>query len=229
MTLRLRFTKRGRIRWISQRDTARLWERTLRRAGLPVAYTAGFSPRPQLAFGLALPTGCESDAEYVDVRLTCPVGPGEAVDRLAPLLPDGVTVAAAAAVEPGAPSLQAEVTTCSWAIEVPGTDAGDLARVVAGALAAPHLPLTRHRKGRTEADDLRPSILDLQAAAGTAGTGGLLLADLATRPRGVRPAELETVLGVGFGLARRTSQWIERDGSRTEPLAAASPPLERAS
>ena len=57
MRIRFRFSKLGKIRFTSQRDVARMWERALRRAGLPLAYTEGFSPRPQLSFGLALPTG----------------------------------------------------------------------------------------------------------------------------------------------------------------------------
>ena len=52
MRVRLRFTKVGKIRWTSHRDVARMWERAIRRAGLPVAYSAGFSPRPRLHFGL---------------------------------------------------------------------------------------------------------------------------------------------------------------------------------
>ena len=69
MRVRFRFAKLGKVRFTSQRDVARMWERALRRAGLPLAYTEGFSPRPQLSFGLALPTGCESLAEYLDVAL----------------------------------------------------------------------------------------------------------------------------------------------------------------
>ena len=69
MKVRTRFTKLGRVRWTSHRDVARMWERALRRGRVPVAYTAGFSPRPQLSFGLALPTGCESVAEYLDITL----------------------------------------------------------------------------------------------------------------------------------------------------------------
>ena len=67
MRLRLRFDKHGKVRFTSHRDVARIWERTLRRAALPVAYSEGFSPRPKLSFGLALSTGHESDAEYLDV------------------------------------------------------------------------------------------------------------------------------------------------------------------
>ena len=69
MRLRIRFSKIGKIRFTSHRDTARIWERGLRRAGLPVAYSEGFTPRPRISFGLALPTGYESEAEYLDVEL----------------------------------------------------------------------------------------------------------------------------------------------------------------
>ena len=81
LRVRFRFTKTGKIRFTSHRDVARMWERALRRARLPVAYTEGCSPRPKLSFGLALPTGCESNAEYLDVALREPVAPGEVTSR----------------------------------------------------------------------------------------------------------------------------------------------------
>ena len=82
---------------------------------------------------------------------------------------------------------------------------------------ADSLPVRRERKGRDVVDDLRPSVLAL-SNAGSDVDGALLLAELGTRPRGVRPSELAQAMGVELGLARRTCQWIERDGSRWEPL-----------
>src|SRR5881227_1654467 len=69
LKVRIRFSKLGKIRFTSHRDVARIWERALRRAALPVAYTEGFSPHPKLSFGLALSTGHESLGEYLDVDL----------------------------------------------------------------------------------------------------------------------------------------------------------------
>ncbi len=66
LRVRLRFSKMGKIRFTSHRDVARMWERALRRSRLPVALSQGFSPHPLLSFGLALPTGCESQGEYLD-------------------------------------------------------------------------------------------------------------------------------------------------------------------
>jgi radical SAM-linked protein len=216
--VRVRFTKLGRVRWTSHRDVARMWERALRRARVPVAYTAGFTPRPQLSFGLALPTGCESIAEYLDMTLDAPVDPDEAAQRIGAQLPDGVDVVAAGVIEPGTTSLQEDVSSCTWEISVPAVVAGDLDTAVGRVLDADSLPLQRERKGRHVVDDLRPSVLSLVCTSDA--EGAVLLAELGTRPRGVRPSELAQALGIELGLARRTCQWIERDGSRWEPLRA---------
>ena len=120
-TLRLRYAKRGKVRWTSHRDAARIWERGLRRAGLALAYTEGFAPRPRLHFGLALPTGYESDAELLDVDLDAAALPVDAMTvpgRLASALPEGFTVTAAAVLSGDEPSLQQDVTSCSWTIEL---------------------------------------------------------------------------------------------------------------
>jgi radical SAM-linked protein len=196
-----------------------MWERALRRARVPVAYTAGFTPRPQLSFGLALPTGCESIAEYLDIALDERVDPAELAVSVGPLLPEGVDVVAVGVVEPGTKSLQEDVSSCTWEVQVHEVNPVDLDAAIAVALNAHALPIQRERKGRNVVDDLRPSVLAL-SCAGSDADGTRLLAELGTRPRGVRPAELAQAMGVEFGLARRTCQWIERDGSRWEPLVA---------
>jgi hypothetical protein len=93
----------------------------------------------------------------------------------------------------------------------------DLVEAIKRVLDADSLPIQRERKGRDVVDDLRPSVLAL-TCAGPDAAGAWLLAELGTRPRGVRPSELAQALGVELGIARRTCQWIERDGSRWEPL-----------
>lgn len=229
MRVRLRFTKLGKIRFTSHRDVARLWERALRRSGLPVATTEGFTPRPKVHFGLALSTGHESYGEYIDVDLRS----GEGIDvaglgaLLSPLLPEGIEVVAAAEVERGT-SLQQAVTACEWTIEVPGSTPPDLAAAVARALASSELPVTRERKGRPVRDDLRPALRTLEVAgplpADRPEPGAVLVAELGTQPRGVKPAELLSVLlpGAEPGRVWRTHQWIELDGARQEPLPVAT-------
>jgi len=201
-----------------------------------------------ISFGLALPTGCESVAEYLDVHLPQPgaqswglagaadggaVGAAEDLcATLSSLLPEGVDVSAAEAVEGGRGSLQQEVTSCSWELEVLGLAAGELAGRVERFLDAPSVLVQRERKGRLDEDDLRPAVRSLSvvglAASGPDGApGSHLQAELATQPRGVRPAELIQGLGTDLVLRRacRTQQWIERDGRRWEPLVVTSPAL----
>ena len=219
MRIRARFGKLGKVRWTSHRDVARMWERALRRSRVPVAYTAGFTPRPQLSFGLALPTGCESLAEYLDIAVVETRDPIELARGISAQLPEGVDVLAVGVVEPGTNSLQEDVSSCTWEIRVPAVGPAALDAAIERVLDAASLPVRRERKGRDVVDDLRPSVLAL-SCAGPDADDALLLAELGTRPRGVRPSELALAMGVELGLARRTCQWIERDGSRWEPLRA---------
>jgi radical SAM-linked protein len=178
-----------------------------------------------VSFGLALPTGCESDGEYLDVRLGTAL-PGETPvaqmpAALSALLPDGIEVQVAAFVAETEGSLQQEVASCTWELEVLSVPGEELAIRVEKVLAAPILTVRRERKGRPTDDDVRPAILALS----TTGSQGHLQAELATRPMGVRPGDLMTALGTDavLGRARRTHQWIERDGARFEPLSWSRP------
>ena len=242
LRLRIRFSKQGKIRFTSHRDVARMWERALRRSRLPVALSQGFNPHPLLSFGLALPTGCESLGEYLDVRLEPPDDPerfdaglAELPAQLSSLLPGGVEVQAVKPLHMGHGSLQQEVASCNWQLEVLEVAGEELAGRVERLLAAPSLLVRRERKGRQTEDDIRPAILTL-ALDPADGSGpddqpqhevhpnhpnGRLHALLATHPRGVRPSDLVAALGTDVVLARacRTHQWIERDGARFEPLS----------
>ncbi|MCU1486734.1 MAG: hypothetical protein JWN67_3480 [Actinomycetia bacterium] len=219
--IRLRFAKLGKVRWTSHRDTARMWERALKRLELPVAYTEGFSPRPKLAFGLALSTGHESVAEYLDVALREELDLAALPAQLSEQLPVGVDVTAVAPLAPGSPSLQEDVLSCTWRIEVRDLDPSDADDLVQTALAADELVLTRTRKGKAVTDDLRPAVLAVRPIGPTTA-GTELEAELAVHPRSVRPSELLLALRPGLeeGRVVRTAQWIWRDGARLEPLVA---------
>lgn len=236
MRIRIRFQKLGKIRWTSHRDVARMWERAFRRVELPLAYTSGFSPRPKVSFGLALPTGHESLAEYLDVELAAGAAGDDVIadlpalpSRLSAALPDGVDAAAAAAIPPGTPSLQEAVTSCTWqwtAVAAGGgtLDHRALAERVDELLAAPSLVLTRPRKGREVTDDIRDAVLGLRVVSGGPATPEEIRfeAELACQPRSLRPAEVLVAVGADLEErdTRRMHQWISRDGACCEPLPA---------
>ncbi|HZQ26978.1 MAG TPA: TIGR03936 family radical SAM-associated protein [Acidimicrobiales bacterium] len=230
----MRFSKVGKVRWTSHRDVARMWERAFRRIDLRLAWTEGFSPRPKVSFGLALPTGAESVAEYLDVELADGAQPDVAAlpGRLSAALPAGIDVLAAAVCEERG-SLQEIVTSCRWEMEAAGTGVDALTARIAHVLAADSLVVTRERKGQPVTDDVRPAILSL-AALGAGESGALLECELATLTRGLRPSELLAALDPQLEAAsvRRTHQWIQRDGAKREPIplpATAAPHAERAS
>src|SRR5439155_3742797 len=177
---------------------------------------------------LALPTGAESLAEYLDLELApdAVVNVDDLPARLSPALPAGVDVTAVATVDPKAPSLQEDVVSCEWrlgfALGVDLAAAVDLAVLVDRALASSSLLVERERKGKLSVDDVRPAILALSATTTPDGEPELE-ALLATQPRALRPQELLRALDPDLEATRvcRTHQWIERDGLREEPLAVA--------
>ena len=220
MKVRVRFSKHGKVRFTSHRDVARIWERALRKAAVPVAYSEGFSPRPKLSFGLALPTGHESLGEYLDVDVKDEIDVDAFPARLDPCLPVGFHVQGAVEIEPGTPSLQQAVVSCTWRIEVGGLGAAELADRVERVLAADSLVTTRERKGQQVTDDLRPAILALELER-----PNTVVAELATQPRGLRPSELFALLGddVEEERACRIHQWTMTDGALAEPIELATP------
>jgi radical SAM-linked protein len=229
MRIRVRYTKRGKVRFTSHRDMARVWERTLRRADFPIAYTEGFSPRPKLHFGLALPTTYESDGEYLDIDLADALAvPVDSIPEiLSPLLPGGVEVTAAAETDRGEMSLQQAVTSCSWWMQVDGLSQSRCSAAAASALAATSLPYTRERKGKMVTDDVRPQMRSIEIVGGDDGVE--LTTELGTQPRLMRPTDLLGVLELAgeVRVARRTHQWMSPDGARREPLPAGATRVAR--
>jgi radical SAM-linked protein len=227
MRIRLRYSKVGKVRFLGHRDLARVWERAWRKAELPIVYTEGFSPRPKMHFGLALSTGYESIGEYLDVDVPDDgdVDVDSLIERLTPMLPEGVDVQAAEVIAPGTTSLQEAVTSCTWAIDVAGLDQPALEAAAAELLAADSVEIGRERKGKTTVDDIRPYLRSL-TVVGPGHRGLQIDAELGTQPRGLRPAELISALATTEAASTtptlvgvvRTHQWTTPNGARQEPL-----------
>src|ERR1700742_6262 len=88
----VRYAKRGKMRFASQLDVARAFERGVRRAGLPIAYSSGFTPHPKISYAGGVPTGVASEAEYLSLGLTSRAEADAVRERLNAALPDGIDV-----------------------------------------------------------------------------------------------------------------------------------------
>ena len=200
--LRLRFAKRGDLRLVSHHDLMRCLERMARRAGLPLAQTQGFNPRPKVSFTLALALGIEGHHEVVEMELLEPLEPSEVLRRLAAVSPPGLEWIDAEDPGPGRP---AQAESVRYALPVPADRVDGARAALADFLARDHWPYTRHRPDRTVEIDLRPFLLE----ATLEEPEGVLRFRLKMSPGGsARPEEviealgLRDLLGQGAILAR---------------------------
>jgi len=162
--IRLRYAKRGRLRFTSHRDFARAFERSLRRAGIPMAYSAGFHPHPKISYVGAAPTGVASEAEYLEIALAEHREPAAVAAALDAVLPPGLDIVRAvdaADCPPG--SLAERIQASVWQLEIAGDPAG-LAAAVAALLAAEEVLVERLTKDGRREIDARGPVLSAEVA-----------------------------------------------------------------
>ncbi|WP_258906413.1 TIGR03936 family radical SAM-associated protein [Actinokineospora sp. UTMC 2448] len=236
--LRVRYAKRGRLRFTSHRDVARAFERALRRAGVPMAYSQGFSPHPKISWIGAAPTGVASEAEYVEVQLVAAVDPSALARALDEALPPGLDVLDVVAAGPG--SLADRVDAAEWLVEMPGVSSDTLRAAVDRLLAEEHVMVSRRTKDGTREIDVRPAVILAEVAdpadgrpavgidmpAGDGPCGILRMVVRQTTPA-VRPDDVLSALRVVAALdqpvpakATRLAQGrLDDVGALSDPLA----------
>jgi radical SAM-linked protein len=155
--LRVRYAKRGRLRFSSHRDFQRAFERAIRRAGVPMAYSAGFNPHPKISYAGAAPTGTASEAEYLEIAVIERLDPQAVRQALDESLPPGLDVLEV--VEASGASLPDRITASLWLVELPTMTPQDARHAVAAFLAAESVPVERVLKdGRRQLDARVPVV-----------------------------------------------------------------------
>lgn len=155
--IRIRYAKRGPLRFTSHRDFARAFERALRRAALPIAFSQGFSPHPKISYASAAPTGVASEAEYLEIGLQAVVDPADVRARLDAALSPGLDVLEAV-VATGGSSLADRIDASRWRIELPEVGVDRLAGAVAAFLAADEVLVERLTKQGRRRFDARVAV-----------------------------------------------------------------------
>jgi radical SAM-linked protein len=203
--LRIQFAKGERLKYISHLDLARAWERVFRRAGLPMAYSQGFNPRPRFQLAAALPVGVSGQAELLDVWLIESLTPAGVLTMLRPHLPCGLEVQDVAEADLRAPSLQSKLRAADYRAVVHSQEPVEAIQARVGALlAAPTLPRRRQHKGAWQTYDLRPLIQRVVVEGDPAGAHVLTMR-LQASPEGAgRPDVVLDTLGLS--VARHTME-----------------------
>jgi radical SAM-linked protein len=159
--LRVKYAKHGRARFTSHRDFGRAFERALRRAAVPMAYSSGFSPHPRISYPNASPTGAASEAEYLEIGLAMPCDPDKVRDALDAALPPGLDVVEVAVVRPGA--LAEELTGSRWQVDLVGVSTATLQLARNEFLAKDVVMVERMTKNGMREFDARGAVVALEA------------------------------------------------------------------
>lgn len=166
--IRLRYTKRGRLRFTSHRDFQRAFERALRRAEVPMAYSAGFTPHPKVSYANAAPTGTGSEAEYLEIALTEPRDPERLRVLLDESMPAGLDIVEA--VEARTSGLADRLTASVWELRLDGVAPEDVRRAVDAFEAAGTVEVQRRMKNGIRTFDARSAVASLETVEEAAAT-----------------------------------------------------------
>jgi radical SAM-linked protein len=169
--VRIRYAKRGRMRFTSHRDFARAFERAVVRAGVPIAYSQGFTPHPKISYASAAPTGVASEAEYLELALSARVEPEELRAALDAALSPGLDVLEA--VEAGTGGLAERIDASLWRVELPGVASDTLGRAVSAFLAATEVPVSRLTKQGRRTQDARGPVVRAEVRAANPAPSGV--------------------------------------------------------
>jgi radical SAM-linked protein len=211
--LRITFSRGPRVKFISHLDITRMWERVFRRAGLPLAYSQGFSPHARISIAAPLAMAITADAELLDVELDRHMDPEYAMRCVRPQLPPGFGVSEVEEVSSQWRALQAAVRFSEYTVALlTDLSPAEVQSRVDALLSTETLPRQRMRDREVRRYDLRPLVDRLWVQSHQAGqvmlgmrlqtdqhaTGRpdevLAALELATAPRQVNRTRL--VLGV---------------------------------
>ena len=226
--LRVRYSRTGRLRFASHRDFQRVFERAIRRAGIPIAFSQGFNPHPRISYAGAAPTGAATYAEYLEMGVTVPCDPAKVMAALNEALPDDMAILDI--VVGGSSGLPERLEVSRWKIELPGVDSGVLAGAVERFLAAERVEVVRLTKDGKRTLDARAAVeaLRVENADQSPETTPCAILDLVVRngSPSVRPDDVLAALREAGDLvppvtprATRLAQGpLLADGAVADPL-----------
>jgi radical SAM-linked protein len=201
--VRVRYAKRGRLRFVSHRDFARALERALRRADVPMAFSAGFNPHPKISYLGAAPTGVASEAEYLELSLMRRIEPAVLRQGLNDAMPEGLDVVEVVDATGGA--LADRLQASLWRIELPGVAVGAAVEAVDAFLGSEVVMVSRLLKEGRREIDARAPVVSIGVSGVSPGSDteecAILVMVVRQASPAVRPDDVLAALGHLTGLA----------------------------
>ncbi|MCY4539935.1 MAG: TIGR03936 family radical SAM-associated protein [Chloroflexi bacterium] len=193
--LRITFGKSGPLKYTSSLDVAKIWERVLRRAGLPILYTRGFNTRPRIQLAMPLPLGITSDCEILDIALrkTIDLQTEVLAQDLLQVAPAGLSIHRIQDIDLRESTMQSRITSAEYLVSfLDAVNPGLLDQRIDDLLERKTIVVERIRKRKRSVMDLRPLIIDLRV-----DRNSNLIAHLSVGDRGnLRPDQLIEQMGL---------------------------------
>lgn len=225
---RMEFSKGDPVRFLSHLDIVKAFERAIRRAEIPIAFSEGFNPHPRMSFASALAVGVTSDREYIDIELARDMQLREVVDRLARALPPGMEIKEGRQVPQSAPSLMARVNRAAYRVAAEAYGTVNQAKIeenMAAFLAVPEIMITKRTKKGPRPKNIRPGIYDFRARA-EGERLEFIIETMTSNEGSVRPEEVIRAFTEHSGCPvdcdslyiRRTGLYAEQNGELLNPM-----------
>jgi radical SAM-linked protein len=166
-SIRIRFTREEDVKFISHLDLMKVFERAVRRSGLPIAYSQGFNPHPHMVFGLPLSVGVTSDGEYADFELTRHIQPQQFMDVLNASLPEAIRITSAGE-KLSKTNIMAAIAGADYALSIFSEEAVSLEEAASrlkALMAMDSIKVLKEGKGAAKEVDIRPLIHSTDIAA----------------------------------------------------------------
>ncbi|MBM3689176.1 MAG: DUF2344 domain-containing protein [Actinobacteria bacterium] len=219
---RIRYAKRGQLRFASHRDFQRAFERALRRAEVPMAYSAGFSPHPKISYANAAPTGTASEAEYLEIAVAEHCRADDLQTRIDTALPPGLDIVEV--VEARTPDFVQRLEGSRWRIALPGVSPDAAQRAVTALLATHDVVVERLTKNGMRRVEVLPAVVDIAVTEGRAAsvaesseTCAIMQVVLRQETPAVRPDDVLAALRSVADLAPQVPPQVTRESQG--PLA----------
>lgn len=184
--VRLRYAKRGALKFSSHRDFQRAFERAVRRVGVPMAYSAGFTPHPKISYANAAPTGTASEAEYVEIGLAAHVDVEKLLAALQPAMPVGLAILDA--VEAKTPDFVERLQASVWKVAILEMSEAEATAAVSAFLERTEVLVTRNTKNGPRTFDTRAAVVEIEVTGTEMTDSGTSCAILRLVVKHVTPA-----------------------------------------